>query len=257
MSDKLTRKDLKQPDAFQKKGAELSGWLLERRKHAVIVVVLALLGFGGAALAGYLSSRGEEKTARALGAALAVLEKPVEGDLRPSAPGEQPFKTAKEKDEAIVKALTEYRGQHRGKPAATAAMPVAQALLRLGRHDEAIAAFDEYLLGAPADEPLRLAALEGKGYALESKGKLEEAIGAFEQLSRETKGEFMSGMGLYHRARMHILQSKKEQAAQELSEIPAVAPSSAAARLASDRMALLAAEGVKVPPPAKPSPDAG
>ena len=65
-------------------------------------------------------------------------------------------------------------------------------------------------------------------------------------------------MGLYHRARVLILQNKKEDAAQVLSQIPVAYPNSAAARMAAERMGELTAQGIKVPtPPATSAADAG
>ncbi len=53
----------------------------------------------------------------------------------------------------------------------------------------------------------------------------------------------------YHRARILILQGKKDEAAALLVKIPVDHPNTAAARLATERTSLLAAEGVKIPPP--------
>lgn len=259
MSEKVSRKELKQPDAFQKMGVEASAWLVERRNVILVAVVVAIAGGGIASLVSYLSRRGDNRAAKELGAAMAVLERPVEGEGAPPAPGQDPaFKSQKEKDEALVKDLTSFRASHAGSPSAvTAALALAQAHHRLGAYDQALQLYDEFLAGMPAGDPLRAAALEGKGYAYEAKQSYDQALGAFETLANETKAGFLEGMGQYHRARMLILQGKKEEGAKLLSELPATYPGSSAARLASDRLALLAAEGVKVPPPAPAQTDAG
>ncbi|MFZ5469692.1 MAG: tetratricopeptide repeat protein [Myxococcota bacterium] len=258
MSEKLTRKELKQPDAFQKAGGEAGAWLVQHQKAAVLLVVALLLGGAGVALANYFSGRGEAKASKELGAHLSLLGRPVEGQGAVEPGSEPPFKTAQEKDEAIIQALTGFRASHaETKAASIAALTLGQALLRQEKPDEAIAAFHAYLKGATMGDPLRAAALEGRGYALELKGQLDEALAAFDQMARENRADFLQGMGLYHRARILVAQGKKDEAAKQLSEIPAVAPNSSAARLATDRMALLAAEGVKVPPPQAPAADAG
>jgi hypothetical protein len=64
-------------------------------------------------------------------------------------------------------------------------------------------------------------------------------------------------MGVYHQARILILQGKKEEAAQLLTQLNADHPGSPGAKLGSERLALLAAEGVKIPPPPAAHPDAG
>jgi tetratricopeptide (TPR) repeat protein len=254
VSEKQSRKELKQPDAFQKSGAEAGEWVHERQKMVAMAVgALLIVGFG-VSLVVWLSGRTESAASKDLGAALKVMGRPVEAATdksEPPVPGKEPgYKSEKEKDEAIVKSLTDFRAQYgSSKAAATAALPLAQASLRLGKYDDALKAYDEYLKQVSPDDPLRATALEGQGYAHEAKGELDAALTAFEQLARDNKTEFLTGMGLYHRARIFIIQGKKEEAAKQLSEIPAAAPNSAAARLATDRLTLLASEGVKMPPP--------
>lgn len=254
----MSKKELKRPDAFQKVGGDAGAWLVERQKKvAAGIVVVLVVGFG-VGLASYASNRGTDRSAKELGDALKVLSRPVDPAASPPASAtEPPFKSEREKDEALVKRLTEFRGGASGKADSTAALLMGQANLRLGKLDEALQSFEAFLKTSTQDDPLRASALEGKGYALEAKGQLDQAMAAFDQLARENKTEFLNGMGLYHRARLLILQGKKEDAAKELAQIPSAAPGSAAARLASDRMALLVAEGVKVPPPVAARPDAG
>ncbi len=265
MSERANRKELKQelkqPDAFQKVGGEASTWLIHQQKLVIIGVVAVLLVGAAIGVVSYLGGRGEERASSELGAALAVLGRPVTDQVEknPDPLAGPTYKTAKEKDEALIKALSELRSAHPGTRAAvTAALPLGEAQLRQGQADEALASLGDYLKDSPADEPLRPTALEGRGYAYEAKGNLNEALAAFEQLSRENKTDFLNGMGLYHRARILELQGKKEEAAKQFSEIPSAATNTSAARLATERMAVLASQGVKVPPPVPSSaPDAG
>ncbi|WP_163784600.1 tetratricopeptide repeat protein [Myxococcus vastator] len=261
-TEKIRQKELSQPDTFQKAGTEASDWLAQRQKIIGLAAGVLILGGVGVAIASEVSKRGEEKAAQALGQALTVLDRPVEG-VEPAQPGEtEPaFKTVKERDEAVVKALGEFRAAHGGTPsAATAALAEGKAQFRLGNYAAAQAAFGEYLKGAPQNDPLRAEALEGQGYALEADGKYEDAIKAFEQMGA-AGGPFLLGMGDYHKARMLILLGKKEEAAQVLSKLTTAQPNTAAARQAGERLAVLASEGVKVPAPeapaAAPVPDAG
>lgn len=260
----MSRKELKSPDAFQKLGAEARDWLQERQRLVVIAAVVLLVGGAGAAVASYVSDRSEDRAAKDLGQVMKLLERPVveapagQTPPPPADEKEPPFKSEREKDEAFRKALAEFREKHEGSHAAvTAALPLGQAALRLGDVDQALSAFKAYLDATPPDEAMRAAALEGEGYALEAKGQLEQALGAFERLARENKTDYLGGMGLYHRGRILVLQAKKEEAAKAFAEVGVQFPGSAAARLASDRLALLAAEGIKPPPPPVSSPDAG
>lgn len=256
MSEKLNRKELKAPDAFQRTGVEAATWLEANAKAVIYAVIALLLLSGGVAIGSYLSSRKDERAARQFGETLKVLERQVEaaGPSFEQEPSPLPaFKTAKEKDEAIVKALSDFRGQHGNTPSATSAsLLIGQAELRLGNYDQARSAFEEFLKTAPKDEPLRASALEGLGYSHEAKGELDKALDAFERLNKDAPREFYTGMGLYHRARVLALNGKKEEAARAFSELAAQHPNTAAARMANDRLALLAGEGVKVPAAAPP-----
>lgn len=257
MSTKQEQEVLKQPDEFQKMGQEAVPWL---EQHAKTVAT----GVGGAVVVGLviaigtsMGSRGEEEAAQAFGKSLQVLEREVNAsatEVKPGAPA--PFKSEAEKDEAIVAALTEFRGKYSGKKASVAAaLPLAQALLRQGKADAALPLVDEYLAKADPADPLRPAGFEARGYALEQQKKYDEALAAFDLLSREGKTDFLKGMGQYHRARMLLLKGDSAGGAKGLSEIEAAAPNTAAARLAKERLALLASQGVAVPtPPPAPAP---
>jgi TolA-binding protein len=265
-SEKMTKqelKHLKEPDAFQRIGADARDWLDKRQKvvaGAAVVVLLGLLALLGVR---ELSRRGEEQAARQLGEKLQILSRPVKGQV-PAEPGatEQPFESVKAQDEALRTALQDFRKEHEGTRAATtAALPLGKAQYRLGEYDAALASFNAYLEKAPADDTLRAQALEGQGYSYESKGQYDQALQSFEKLSQDAKSEFLVGMGEYHRGRILALKGQKDEAAKVLSELSAQHPNTASARLAAERLAVLASQGVKIPAPpppsAKPTPDAG
>lgn len=260
-SDKLTKKELKAPDEFQKLGAQAVPFLEQHGQKVVIGVVAVVVLFGGISFANYMGQKGATKSQGELGQALKVLNREVNPNAVAAVDAgvdEQPFKTEADREAALISNLTTLRGSAKGEnTAASAALPLAHALLRQGKPDEALPLFDEYLKSAPSSDPLRSAALEGKGYAYESKKDYEKALAAFEQLSKENKTDFMKGMGLYHRARVLLEQGKTDEGAKQLSEISGAAPGTAAARLAADRIALLVAQGVQVPTAVSATPDAG
>ncbi|QSQ26201.1 tetratricopeptide repeat protein [Pyxidicoccus parkwayensis] len=254
-SEKIRQRELRAPDSFQKVGVEASDWLAQRQKTIGIAAGVLILGGLGVGIANEISKSGEEKASQALGQALTVLERPVEG-VEPPQPGEtEPaFKSLKERDEALVTALTDFRKAHSGTHSATtAALSLGKAQFRLGNYPAAQEAFGAFLKDAPANEPLRAGAFEGEGYAFEAQQKFDDAIKSFDQMDASGGGEYLVGMGAYHKARMLILQGKKEEAAQVLSKISTDHPNTAAARQASERLAVLASEGVKVPAPAAPA----
>jgi TolA-binding protein len=253
---KLKRsKELKQPDAFQKEGAEVAEWMQKRPTGLLVIAVLVIIAIIGALVANRVSSHHEDKAAQALGSALEIASRPVTD--QPAEAGQQIFATQKAKDEALVTSLEAFRKEYPNTAsAAVAALSLGQAQLRLGNADAALTLFADFLRNRPAADPLRVQALEGQGYAYEAKGQFDQALAAFAQMSQDDKG-FMAGMGQFHQARVMIEQGKKDEAAKLLSQIPAQFPNSAAANLAKERLSVLASQGVKVPevatpPPAKP-----
>jgi tetratricopeptide (TPR) repeat protein len=257
-SNKMTKQELRAPDAFQLYGAEVSDWLSKRSQYISTLVALLVVGGLIAALVNYFSTRGEERASKQLGAALKVLDRPVvaEGATPPQLPpGEEPpFKSQQEKDEAVRKALTDFRAEHKGTEAAvTAALPLGKAEYRLGNYDGALAALGEFVQGAEKNDPLLASAYEGQGYAHEAKGQLDQALKAFEDMGKAEAGEFLQGMGKYHQARILVQQGKKDEAARLLAELKSAQPETAAGRLATERLAVLAAQGVTVPEPKAPA----
>ncbi|MEW5737391.1 MAG: tetratricopeptide repeat protein [Myxococcota bacterium] len=258
MSFKQEQKELRKPDELQKLGQQALPWMETHGRLVVgIVVGVAALGLGGTLVNSYLA-RQEKAAAYEFASALRVLEREVNANpVEPKAGQEPAFKTEAEKDQALIDALTSFRKKNAGRAAAlNAALPLAQALIRQGKTAEAMPLLDEYLKGADPADPLRPAALEARGYVLETEKKYDEALAAFDALARENKTDFMKGMGLYHRARMLLLKGDTAGGAKQLAEIEAAAPGSAAARLAKERIALLTAQGVAVPAPLPPAPAA-
>ena len=264
MSDtqKLDKKELKSPDAFQAAGTEAQSWIQKHEKTVVMGVAGAMvLGFG-VGLVNWVGKRSDDKSARKLGAAIQPLERGVEGVdvLPPPQPGTTPkplFKSQSEKDQAVESSLETFRKENGGSRAASVAgLPEAQVELRLGKYAEALEGFDAFLKATQVDDPLRAAALEGRGYAFEGQGQLDKAHEAFGQLAKENASPFLEGMGPYHQARILLAQGKKQEAAQGFAEVASKFPKTAAARMAQDRVSALIAQGV-TPPAVAGGADAG
>ena len=246
------QKELRKPDELQKIGATAVPWLEQHGRSVTIGVVAVLVVIGGVVVVRELGTRGEERASHEFGAALRVLDRPVNANPPATpAPGEEvPFKSEAEKDEALVKSLTDFRAKNTGRKAASsAALPLAQALLRQGKPADALPLIEEFLTNAEPNDVLRPAALEARGYALEAQQKYDEAMAAFDQLSKENKTDFMKGMGMYHRGRLLLLKGDKDGAAKLFSDLETTAPGTAAARLAKERVTILAGQGVAIPAP--------
>lgn len=255
-TNRPTRKELRAPDAFQRVGGVARQWLERRRMVALAAAIVVVVCAMAALVFSSLGSRREQQAARSLGAALKSLDRPV-GEPVPG-DEEKPYASQSEKDQALVAALTPFRTGFSGTlPATTAALPLGEAELRLGRPDGALSRFGDFLGHTPSSQILRVSVLEGEGYAREAKGELDRALEAFQRMSREEAGGFLAGMGLYHRARILALQGKKQEAAEAFQELIAAKPETAAAALAQERLTLLATEGVHPSPLVPARPDAG
>ena len=262
MAERMSRKELRAPDAFQRIGAEARSWLQERQKTLAVLAAVVAVASVAALLASYLSGKAESQAAQMFGAALKLLSRPVQSSSTPNEgdqDDEQPFPSQRAKDEAVVQELSKLRTLHpKTRAARSAAVALGGAAYRLGKYDQALNAFEDFLKAVPQTDPLRAEALEGEGYVFEAKGQLEQALLTYDQMAGVTKGEFMTGMGLYHRARILVQQGKKEDAAKAFVELKSTYPTSTAGRLAGERISLLERDGVKIPSPTpKAAADAG
>jgi tetratricopeptide (TPR) repeat protein len=259
VADKTTRAKLKRPDALQKAGADAGDWIGEHGGLVAIGILVLLVAGAIFGVASYFSDRKAERARKAFGEALQPVERQVEPEGQSAAqPGEPTFKSERERDEAIVKSLQEFRSNYEGQLAAlTASLPLAAAHFRLGKTDEALALFQSYAKERPQEEPLRALALEGIGYGHEAKSQWVEAQNAFSRMQQENKSEFMAGMGLFHQGRLLALQDKKQEAADVFSQVTEAHANTAAAKMAADRLAILKEQGIKpTPKPAAPPPAA-
>ena len=136
MSYKDEQRNLKAPDELQKLGATAVPWLEVHGRNVILGVLAVVVVFAIGTGLKELSNRGEVRATHAFGESLKVLSRDVNASpTAVTAPGDEPaFKTEQEKDEALVKNLTEFRKANEGrKAAASAALPLAQALLRQGK----------------------------------------------------------------------------------------------------------------------------
>ncbi len=181
----ITRKDMKGPDKFQVAATDAVEWAQKNRRTVTMAfVAVGALVVAAIAAQAFMSSSREQagsRLFRALDAAEAdVSSVPLPGSER------QVFPTETERARAVADAAARVRQEHSGSRAAvTAALLAGEAQLRTGEWDGARASFDAYLAGAPPDDSLRFAALEGLARAAEGKGDFAGAAAAFERAGRE------------------------------------------------------------------------
>ena len=217
----LTRKEMKGPDKFQLAASEAAGWVTQHRNLIVGgVVLLAVLVVGTVLVGSYLE--GEKTKAggllyRALDAASGeVSAVPLPNFDRPL------FKTAEEKQKAVVDAAQQVQQRYGGtRPATTAALVEGDARLALREWDLAIAAYQRYLSSAPADDSLRFGAIDGLARAQEAKGDLDAAARTYEQGAAI---EFYKDRAALERARVLARAGKKDEARKALEGVAKESP---------------------------------
>ncbi len=227
----ITRKEMKGPDRFQVAASEAAGWMGKHEK----LLALGALGVAALALAGVgISHLLESRQAKA-GASLYKALEAASGEVSSvPLPGfDHPiYKSAEEREQAVLSAATKVRAEHGGTRAATtAALLEGDAQLALGQWDKAIAAYGGYLDKAPADDSLRFGALDGLARAQEGKGDLAAAAATYE---RAAGIPFFKDRAMVERARILEKAGKPEDAKKALESVGKDSPlhGEAQARLA-------------------------
>lgn len=175
------------------------------------VVIGSIVAVLGASVGGTLwwQARNTKKSegTRAVAALAAINSRGVEadreeimGDLdRP--PPIPIFKDKDEKQAQLDEALAQLEATKPSDATKLADLIIAREALVAGEFDRALEVYDRFLGAHPLDHPLRFLAMEGKGFAHEESGRLEEALAAFEEMA--PKGAlFYRDMSLWHQGRM-------------------------------------------------------
>jgi tetratricopeptide (TPR) repeat protein len=231
----LTRKEMKGPDRFQVAAAEAASWMAKHQKQlslaALAVVVLAVVAAGASYMLDTRRANSGALLYRAIDAASGEVSSiPLPNFDRPI------YKTAEEKERAVIDAASKVReGAGGTRAAATAALLEADAHLALGEWDKAIAAYQSYLGSAPADDSLRFGGLDGLARAQEGKGDREAAAKTYETASEIA---FFKDRATLERARVLAKAGKKDEAKKALEAVSKESPLQAEAQ---ERLARLAA----------------
>jgi hypothetical protein len=133
----------------------------------------------------------------------------------------QVYKSAAERNSAALASYRKARSDREGSGTALLArLGEAGVLLDQHSYDEALAAYREVKASplAAADPDVRGRAIEGIGFALEGKGDLNGAAGAFKELDTITGLKTFKELGMYHQARILAAQGNKEQALKLIKE---------------------------------------
>jgi len=239
VATKAERNEMRQPDEFQVQASRAMDFLIAR-KNALIgaVLVIVVLVIGVWAVTEYQHAQ-DAKAGAELSAALALVARPVMGELGASQPGIETFANDDAKTQALTPAFEKVRADYPGRAAARTA-GAQLGFLKLKHNDAAgaVTLLQEYLAKAGSDDVLRTSAQEGLGAAYENQGKLDDAAAAYAKLSEMGASE----EGAYQVARIAMLQKKPDAKAQ-LEKVVADYPKDAATE------ARRSLEMIDLPPP--------
>ncbi len=236
IAHELTRKEMKGPDRFQVAAADVASWMAKRQKQLILGAGVLVATAAVAAVASYMMDAGREKAGGLLYKAIDAASGEVSSVPLPNF--DHPvYKTLEEKERAVIEAAGKVRERHAGtRAAATAALLEADAHVALGEWDKAVAAYQSYLAGAPADDSLRFGGLDGLARAQEGKGDLDAAAATYEKAAAIA---FFKDRAVLERARLLAKAGKKDEAKKALETIAKESPLEAEAQ---ERLARL---GVK------------
>ncbi|PRP90796.1 hypothetical protein ENSA5_61160 [Enhygromyxa salina] len=199
----------KEDDAFQRGVRKASRQVIDTPKLVIgaIVITVAMIA-GGVALTNR-SHASDAEAARTLQDATAAI---VRGQVVP--PEEQErlgdsiklyripvFTTEDERDTKITEQVAAAKSAGRKKVEQDALLVAAAQAMQAGDFDAALAEYETFLADVPEDHPMRFAALEGKGNALEAKGELDAALASFQEIAPHTS-DYYRAMALYHQGRV-------------------------------------------------------
>jgi tetratricopeptide (TPR) repeat protein len=206
---------------FKQATATLTQWVSERRLAVTIasaVIVIATgIGFGWTL---YASKKGNEASALLKKAAATSLTPvgTVSEELKASSDIE-PFESSEERATSAVKEYRVVRTRYPNSDAATwARIGEGNALLDLGKYDQARDAFAEALRLGQGTAMVKYRALEGLGFAYEAENKLKDAAKQFQELALVADGAFRPYAD-YYLARVHISEGQKELAIKTLGQV--------------------------------------
>jgi tetratricopeptide (TPR) repeat protein len=252
---KLTRKEIKQPDPFVRVSSHIWEWLVDRRKQVGMALAVLTAAFIAGSIISNVMGAKERRAGESLSEALDQARRGVEG-IDYAVPGEPtPFKSVQDRTDAVVKALEKVRTEFSGTRAArTATLHLGDYSFTSSKYEDAIRYFQEYVATSRPDDPYRVLALEGLGYTNEAKKDFPAALDYFDKMAKDSTKGFGKDRAAFHRARILEESGKLQEAAQAYESIKKDFAESPLAKIATERLGLLATRGVVAkadPAPAK------
>lgn len=244
-SNKLSQKELKQPDQFQTAGERIMQKVVENRKRYVMYAVLALVLVAVVlGVRAYMEHR-QSKVSIAFAEAMKPYNAPIvkEGDT-PEDMNALHYKTKQGKYVAASKTLEEFIEAYAGcSYGDVARVYLGNAFFKLGRFKEAREQYELFLRDMASDEPeLRFLAFHNIAQSHMAEENFDEALATYNRLLQSDL-EIWKDQATYQIALIHKRKNEKEQAIAILDKIVEEFPDSSV-KSKADKL-LLALRGPK------------
>ena len=213
-------------DAFEAGGSKVTPWFEKNLLWigaAVLAVLLLIVGVD------YLSAHSTSEAGLAtskLKTAVDAYSSALQSTFTSTVVSEEDYKDARRE-------LAAARESGLAGAQALALLYEASVAQRVGKHQESAKLYEEYLKTSTQDDPFRFVAIEGRGYAYESMGNLDDALHAFRQLTREDK---YSDYGHMHLARVANALGQKDIAKASYTAVVNQSPESPLKSKAQERL---------------------
>jgi tetratricopeptide (TPR) repeat protein len=184
-SAELTRKDMKEPDRFQRVATKAAGWIGAHRQQFILLGVVALVLLVAIATVSAIQSSRANHAGSEGASLLATVGGQISSVPLPGVRG--PFFPSEEaRQRAIIaeadRLLVDFPASG---PAKLALLAKGDAHFRLGEWDRARQAYERFLAETEGKDSLRFGAFEGLALVAESTNDLEGAAHGWERLGRE------------------------------------------------------------------------
>lgn len=219
--DTLSRKELRRPDDFIALAQRVWSYVQAHAERVALIGVGAFVVVAIFIVWGHFSDGRQGAATALLGQVLDKQAKSIVATPSDADGGVKSgdFRSAQERCTVVLAELDKLDKEYSGSDAAqTGGVVRASCLLDAGRDDEAQKAYRAYLADASTDDPIRFLAYEGLGYALERKGKVQEAIAEFRGMGQE-EGSPYRDRAMWHEARMLERLGKRKEASELYRQI--------------------------------------
>lgn len=210
----------------------------------LVIIGIVVLVIGGWAYSSHRETRRERATEQ-LGRAIKIAEaellpaddkaKEAESDADSEIPR---FKTAAERGQGVLQAITELDKNYSSTPAAQRAILLrAGVLYDQGQYADAEALYRKFLADKPSERALVALAQENIGLCAEARGELDSALASFQA---QQVGSFYRERSLWNQARIYAKKKDTKKAIELYKELLSKAsPQSALRDDVANRLAVL------------------